>query len=145
MTHGRDMTHMTKRFSLKATLTWMKYGLPVDFWSLSVMPRPLVIIKVLYDTRWTQKKTIWKWFSTSWFFGLPSVIEHLDFDQWSGHDTLKGLKNPLDGHISLRSKWLLRELFGQVWHVPTVGHNEGTLWHLDQIILWNFFVLKTTL
>ena len=27
------------------------------------------------------------------FFGQPSVIEHLNYDQWSGHDTLNDQKS----------------------------------------------------
>ena len=28
----------------------------------------------------------------SWFFGLASVLEHLNYDPWSGHDTLNDQK-----------------------------------------------------
>ena len=88
-----------------------------------VVPRPLVIIKVLYDTRYTKKinleSTIFKTAILSCFqgqnqsrelFGL-SVIEYLNYDPWSGHDT-HDQKVLFRGHMDLNEIWPSNGFFG---------------------------------
>ena len=55
-------------------------------------------------------------------FGL-SVIEYLNYDPRSGHDTCDQ-KVLLKGHMDLNKKWPSSGFFGHlVCHAPTIGHN----------------------
>ena len=57
------------------------------------------------------------------FFGLPCVIEQLNYDQWSGQDTLNDQKIHWKAIFYSGPCGLLRELFCHVCYVPTEGHN----------------------
>ena len=55
-------------------------------------------------------------------FGL-SVIEYLNYDPRSGHDT-HDQKVLFKGHIDLTEIWPSSGFFGHlVCHAPTIGHN----------------------
>ena len=53
----------------------------------------------------------------------PSVIEYLNYDPRSGHDTLDQ-KVLFRGHMDLNKIWPSNGFFGHlVCHAPTMGHN----------------------
>ena len=55
-------------------------------------------------------------------FGL-SVIEYLNYDPWSGHDT-HDQKVLFRGHMALNEIWPSKGFLGHlVCHAPTMGHN----------------------
>ena len=57
-------------------------------------------------------------------FGL-SVIEYLNYDPWSGHDTFD--QKVLFRVISPRINDPQVDILVFKCHVPTIGHNQGTL------------------
>ena len=55
MTHGRDMTHLTKKSSEGSSQPESKILKWIFLVFMCVMSRPMVIIKVLYDTKIDQE------------------------------------------------------------------------------------------
>ena len=64
------------------------------------------------------------WFQVH-FFGLPSVIEHLNYDQWSGHDTLNDQKIHwkaifIQVHVACKENFLVTCVMSRPWVIIKV-------------------------